>query len=192
MQTTLPNAIILCGGAGRRTRGADKPLLKYQNQPMVARILASIQPVVGKILISANRHLDEYRKYGQVVSDELEDYQGPLAGISACLKHCDSEWVLVCPGDAPNLSALVVRRLARGLLENAVDIACAHDGNRRQNLHLALFTNNAQSLRNYLDQGGRSVHGWLSTRRLVDVDCSDLEDVFLDVDSLADYRSLQR
>ncbi|MEO6146833.1 MAG: NTP transferase domain-containing protein, partial [Sulfuriferula sp.] len=61
------SAIILAGGAGRRMGGQDKGWVKLYGLPLVAHVLAHIQPQVDEILISANRNLDDYRALGYVV-----------------------------------------------------------------------------------------------------------------------------
>ena len=55
MPSTRPEAreqitgLILCGGRGQRVGGADKPLLDFHGQPLVARV-AVIDPVIaGKL-----------------------------------------------------------------------------------------------------------------------------------------------
>jgi molybdopterin-guanine dinucleotide biosynthesis protein A len=66
----LITGLVLAGGAGRRHGGADKGLLLLQGEPLVAHAARRLAPQVAEVLISANRHLPSYRRWGhRVVSD---------------------------------------------------------------------------------------------------------------------------
>lgn len=80
-------ALILCGGRATRMGGVDKPLQPFQGRALVHHVIERIAPQTGgRILISANRHLDDYRRLGHpVLPDPLPDFPGPLAGILAGL-----------------------------------------------------------------------------------------------------------
>ncbi|WP_431102340.1 molybdenum cofactor guanylyltransferase MobA [Roseateles noduli] len=81
-------ALLLCGGRATRMGGVDKPLQPFQGRPLVHHVLDRIAPQTGgRVLISANRHLDDYRRLGHpVLEDTLPDFPGPLAGILAGLQ----------------------------------------------------------------------------------------------------------
>ena len=170
-------ALLLCGGAGRRLGGADKPLLNWQGQPLVERVAACVRPQVAGILVSANRNLDRYARYGTVVTDRLSGFAGPLAGIASGLRASQTPWLLACPGDAPELPIDLVARLQAGL-RNLSDstrppAAVAHDGARMQPLPLLLHASVEASLLEYLDSGRRSVLGWLDSLHPAVVDFTD-------------------
>ncbi len=177
--------IILCGGPGARIDGADKPLLRWRDATLIEHLAGRLSSQVEAIVISANRNAATYARYGQVVGDELRNYQGPLSGIAACLPHCAGEFAFVCPGDAPLLPVDLVERLQRGLGQGAV--AVAHDGHRRQNLHMLLRTSLINELTRYLQSGGRSVHGWLRGVDAADVDCSQYADAFRKFNAPEDF-----
>jgi len=180
--------IVLCGGAGRRLGGMDKPLLEIHGTPIIAQIQQQLAEL-GPVYISANRNREIYQQYGDVTLDAIQPYQGPLAGIAACMSKCPPGYVFVCPGDCPGVSADLGRRLITALAgandRSAEDmIACAHDGERLQYLHLALHTDAAGSMDRYLQAGGRSVKGWLARHSVIEVDCRDLQTAFADIDTL--------
>jgi len=179
-------AVLLCGGAGRRVGGVDKPLLVRDGQPLVEHVLARIRPQVERIVISANRHLAHYARYGTVVTDTLPGFAGPLAGIRAALEVCKTPWLLACPGDAPDLPGDLVERF-RQALRNQPPHAHAmtvvpHDGSRLQPLPLLMHRSLAVHLQAYLDTGERSIHGWLAT----------LEPLLARFPDAAAFRSLNR
>ena len=181
-------AIILCGGEGRRFAGADKPLLepeRLNGLSMIQRISEVVTPRVSNVLISANRHLDEYRAFGAVFKDNLEGFQGPLAGLRACLAHCETPWTFVLPGDTPYIESVLLDRLSsKATAEETADtdVFCAHDGLQRQCLHLFMRTTLRSGLSEYLSDGGRSVYRWLDGCRVEDVDCRDLAAMLKDID----------
>ena len=174
-------AIVLCGGRGVRMGGRDKPLMDFRGRPLVAHVCRALEHSVSSVLISANRNLATYAHYGIVVQDELAD-AGPLSGISSCLNSCATAYAFICPGDAPNLDQSMVQRLARSLATTDVGVVVAHDGRRRQNLHLLLRSTELAGINAYLTSGARSVKGWLETTAAVEVNCADLAPCFADID----------
>ncbi|MBL4570487.1 MAG: NTP transferase domain-containing protein, partial [Alcanivorax sp.] len=78
--------IILAGGQGKRVGGADKGLLELDGKPLIAHLLDHLTPSPSRIVISANRNQATYRHWAdQVVSDERDGFQGPMAGLEAAL-----------------------------------------------------------------------------------------------------------
>ena len=161
-------AIVLCGGGGRRFAGRDKPLELLAGKPLVGHVLARLAGQASSIVISANRNLKEYERFGYpVVEDQLPDC-GPLAGLHAGLSATSSRWLLVCPGDAPLLPTNLVERLRSGLTSGA-GLVIPHDGERPQHLFMLLERSVAEGVRPYLEQGGRSVAGWLAGLEVAEV-----------------------
>lgn len=183
--------LILCGGAGSRLGGRDKPLEVLDGSPLVAHVRERLLPQVGRIVISCNRNCETYRRWGDTtVADERRD-QGPLAGILAGLNVARTEYLFVCPGDAPFLSVTLAQRLTAALSRDHVELAVPHDGARRQHLFLSMRRSLAPALHDYLASGGRSVHGFIESRRHIVVDCSDAVGAFVNVNSRADLSAAQ-
>jgi molybdopterin-guanine dinucleotide biosynthesis protein A len=178
-------AIILCGGAGRRMGGRDKPLLDLDGKPFVAWIAQRLNDRVSHVIISANRNLEAYAGLGEVIPDDGEG-RGPLEGIATCAGHCRTPFLFVCPGDAPHLDAAVVDRLAQAQKKTDAPAVVASDGSRRQNLHLLMKSNQGIRIRRYLESGRRSVSGWLDEIGAVAVEMPDLAGSFRDYDSSDD------
>ncbi|MCB1686011.1 MAG: molybdenum cofactor guanylyltransferase MobA [Pseudomonadales bacterium] len=193
---TSTTAIILCGGAGRRAGGADKPLFEFANKPLVAHVAASLQPLVSRILISANRNPHLYSRYGEVIADKAPGFTGPLSGVAACLEQTDTPFAIVCPGDAPRVTTRLWQKLLDALSTSEKNVVCAQDGTRRQPLFLAINCrsplNPLTHLERYLAGGQRSVLGWLERIGAMDVDCADLAVQLEDVDDLGELQSLAR
>lgn len=106
------SALVLCGGQGRRMGGKDKGLLLWRAKPMIQWISELLRPLTTELIISCNRHLDEYRKYADAIVTDVEDsYPGPLAGIRAGLDISTGEYLLVLPCDAPLMDTDLVMAL---------------------------------------------------------------------------------
>ena len=73
--------IVLAGGAGSRVGGADKGLLPLGGRPLVEHVLERLRPQCDRLLIVANRNLDDYARYAPVLHDDNEGHAGPLAGL---------------------------------------------------------------------------------------------------------------
>lgn len=159
--------LVLAGGAGRRMQGRDKGLVPWRGQPLVSYATASLRPLTRDLLISCNRHADDYRSLAdRVVSDARADYQGPLAGLEAARDQIETRLLLVSPCDMPGLPAAVFAQLLAALQAprgRPKDAVFLHSGGRDHYLCLALRRETLPGLALYLDRGERSVRGWLAT-----------------------------
>ena len=181
------SAIILAGGAGRRMGGQDKGLVKLHGLPLVAHVLARIQPQVDEILISANRNLDDYRTLGYpVVMDASDGFQGPLAGVLAGLHAARHEWVLTVPCDTPLLPADLMQQLAAPLLAGHAEIAVASAGGRTHPAIMMCARRVVDDLDKYLAEGGRAVHAWQARHRTATVGFADAA-AFINVNQPEDF-----
>jgi molybdopterin-guanine dinucleotide biosynthesis protein A len=172
-------AIILAGGRATRMGGIDKGLLEWQGRPLVSHVIERIAPQVDGIIISANRNLDQYGQWGhRVVSDQLEGFQGPLAGLVAAGAVAQADRLLISPCDTPNLPVDLCHRLNEALNSQAADIAIAHDGQRSQQLCMLLQRRLLADALAYLQSGERRVISWVERHTWVEVDFSDCAEAF--------------
>jgi molybdenum cofactor guanylyltransferase len=180
----MVSAIVLCGGRGLRAGGVDKGLLPWGQSTLVKTVLERLAPQVDDIVISANRNIDQYGSLGYpVVSDQLIDYQGPLAGIAAAMEKCQHSIIIVAPCDMPKLPGDLVERLLPPLEQQRASVSFAHDGEREQYLLAAIRADSAADLRQYLQEGGRSVRGWYARLANCAVDFSDSRAAFANLNS---------
>ena len=187
-------AVILAGGLGRRMGGVDKGLQLINGQPMVQQVLDRLQPQVGKVLINANRHLDDYKGFGvPICSDSISGYAGPLAGIHAALLQTNTAYLVSVPCDSPLLPNDLVSRLSVALSEHQADAAVVVTGNAEQQqrhpVFLMLKSDVRTSLEHYLNTGGRKVDDWLASLNCVDVPFED-ETAFTNVNTPEDIQAL--
>jgi molybdopterin-guanine dinucleotide biosynthesis protein A len=181
--------VVLCGGAGRRFGGDDKPLLDLGGRPLLAHVLDRLEAQVDQLMISANRNLDAYEGFGQrVVVDRFDD-RGPLAGILAAAEIANTDLLFTCPGDSPLLPMDLVSRMAP-LLTERVNVVIPNDGERTQHLFMLLRRQDALDIGGYLDSGARSVHGWVESLEHAELSVSE-PDVFLNVNTPEDLSGLK-
>ena len=102
------------------------------------------------------------------------NFNGPLAGMLAALRHCATPYLLTVPCDAPLFPADLASRLSNALVREAADIAVAaspdSDGKlRQQNVFCLMRADLLASLAGYTSEGGRKVSDWTVQHRCVQV-----------------------
>ena len=167
--------LILAGGRGSRMGGVDKGLQLLDGETMITRVLARLQPQVATIIINANRNLANYKALdAPVYPDENSDFNGPLAGIQAGLRHCATSYLVTAPCDSPFLPDDLVTRLFAAIKNDNTDIAVVvtndeNDTQRAQPTFMLLKTNLADDLDRYLQEGGRKIGNWYRRLRYSEV-----------------------
>lgn len=177
--------LLLAGGRATRMGGHDKGLIELAGRPLAAHVLAALAPQVDRLLINANRHHDAYAALGAVVvSDPIEGFLGPLAGVLAGLEAARTPLMATVPCDSPFVPGDLVSRLGDGI--GAAEIAVAHDGDRRQPVFMLLRTSLAPDLRAWLEAGGRKIDSFYAGRAVADVHFSDVPEAFVNVNTPAE------
>ena len=180
--------LILAGGAGRRVGRRDKGLIEWRDKPLVEHVLHRLESQVGQLLISCNRNIPDYQRYGfPTVSDTRMNFQGPLAGLEAAAQAIETEFLIVVACDIPLLPLDLVPRLLAPLIAANADapaLSYAHDGSRGQYLCAAMRQRCLRSLTDYLEQGHRTVHHWYNNQNVISVDFSDQKSAFTNFNKL--------
>ncbi len=172
--------------------GQDKGLVSLQGQPMIGHVIAALAPQTGNLIINANRHLEAYRAFGYpVISDELEGFQGPLAGILAALDHIDSHYLLCVPCDVPGLPMDLGKRLALALQEQQGELAVVHDGEKLQPAFALIPVELREDLRAYVEAGERKLRSWCKSHRLALADYADKPACFDNINDETDLQQFQ-
>lgn len=110
------SALILAGGRGTRMGRVDKGLQPFRGGTLASHVLQRLAPQVASVAINANRNLGTYSALGvEVLPDELEGYEGPLAGLQTGLRHCTTDLLLTAPCDSPFLPSDLAQRLCDAL-----------------------------------------------------------------------------
>lgn len=178
--------LILAGGEGKRVGGADKGLLDYRGRPLITHVIERFAPQVDQLLISANRHLEDYLDFGYpVVTDATAERLGPLAGLEAGLAACTTPWLATCPCDSPQLPLDLVARLLAAAQARGAQLAVATCPSGLQPTFLLCRRGLLPVLRAALRAGERSVRGWCHCQRAVEVAFDDAS-AFANFNTLAD------
>ncbi len=163
--------LILAGGRGQRMQGTDKGLMLWQGKPMVEHIIEQLAIPSQRLMISANRNLNNYRQYSeQVFSDQLDDYQGPLSGLNCALQQCQTHYILCIPCDSPSPPTGLAEQLYKCMQEQHKSAAICHDGDRPQPLFCLIDRKHKHQLDEFLQLGRRKV---LDFMQLIDVAVCD-------------------
>lgn len=180
--------VILCGGRGRRMGGVDKPLELLNGRPLVRHVRERLVQQVGRIIISANRSLDAYSSFGDLIVTDIEAGLGPLEGILSALSLIESSWFFCCPGDAPRLDRGLVSRLAANAA--GVDAVIPHDGETAQPLFLLGRSTLRPAIEAYLASGERAVTTFVAGLNVAVVDCADIAESFANVNTQAELAEM--
>lgn len=167
------SALILAGGQASRMGGIDKGWVRLDGAPLIHQALAALSTQAEtprQILISANRHLDDYAALGHpVLPDVIPGSPGPLAGLHAAQLSpllSTGENLLVISVDTVSLPPDFASRLLNAM-EGGLDAASACDAEHWHPTLMMVRCGQAASLAYYLGSGKRSIRGWLDGLRHV-------------------------
>jgi len=165
------HCLILAGGKARRFNGLDKGLIKVNEMRLIDHAINNIQSQVSDIIISANRNLQEYEKLGfPVLTDNTDNYDGPLAGILQALEYINDGLLAVIPCDMPVIDNDLISRLSQQLSNTQADICCVNDQTGLQPLLAIMQKRVLHSLQQYLQAGHHKVQGWVAQQNLATLD----------------------
>lgn len=192
--------LILAGGRGSRMGHVDKGLQSFRGKSMAAHVIERLAPQVNSIAINANQNLDQYEAFGVPVwPDDLQGFEGPMAGLETGLRRCTTDYLITAPCDSPFLPADLVARLSAALEANGADLALAeteepdHSGEMRAQPHpvFALVKRSALShLANFLATGGRRMDGWYGAIKVVRVRFDDAS-AFRNINTLRELQQFE-
>jgi molybdopterin-guanine dinucleotide biosynthesis protein A len=159
--------VVLAGGRAERMGGRDKGLLELAGEPLVAHAIRQLRSQVAEVLISANRNLARYRRFGcRVVRDgETERYRGPLAGVLAAMRAATTSHLLIAPCDSPLLPPDYARQMRAALARERASLAVVCREGFRQPVFALLPVALRDDLAAYLAAGGGGAGRWLAAHR---------------------------
>ena len=136
MKTEIPPTpgVLLAGGLARRMGGGDKPMRKIAGRTILDRVIARLEPQCEELILNANGDPARFATFGlPVISDTVENFPGPLAGILAALdwvaiNRPDVEFMLSAAADCPFLPRDLVARLHHARAEQNAQLAVAASG----------------------------------------------------------------
>ncbi|RPH59333.1 MAG: molybdenum cofactor guanylyltransferase [Burkholderiales bacterium] len=185
--------IVLAGGLGRRMsadgQGIDKGLQPFRGRAMVEHAIERLAPQVCTLVINANRNLGRYREFGwPVISDAVEGFAGPLAGLHAGMRRARTRFVVTVPCDSPFLPLDLVARLSAALAATpGARLAVARTGTQAHPVFALVERALLDDLEAFLASGRRKIDAWYAPLRVVEVDFDD-ESAFRNINTPQELR----
>jgi molybdenum cofactor guanylyltransferase len=192
MRLEAITGVILAGGQARRMGGRDKGLVAFRGRPLVEWVVAALGPQVAALAVNANRNREAYEALGYpVIADQIEGFQGPLAGFASAMAASSTPWIVTVPCDGPFLAPDLVERLCAAMQGAGAEIAVATDGKRMQPVYALLPVALAPSLQAFLAAGERKIDLWYARHKVALADLSDRPESFANINSEDDVALLQ-
>lgn len=136
-----PLGVILAGGQARRMGGGDKGRLVLGGQSLLAHVVERLEPQVAGLALNANGDAGRFDDLGlPVLSDSIDGFVGPLAGVLAGLDWAASQGadaIVTAAADTPFFPCDLVPRLmmeADGM-DAPLVLAATPDTQRGRNRH---------------------------------------------------------
>ena len=184
--------LILAGGRGSRMGETDKGLQLFRGKAMVEHVLERFAPQVDETIINANRNLSTYAAYGhRVVSDGIEGFAGPLAGLHVGMQAASSPLIATAPCDSPFLPLNLIARLYDALLAEDADLAVAKTFDQAHPVFCLTKTDLEPHLREFLQRGQRKIDKWYASLNVVEVQFDDNVDAFANINTVNELRQLE-
>lgn len=94
------SAVLLCGGESRRM-GQDKALVEWNGTPLHQLQLAKLRALQPQEIFISARHDQPWRPRDVALVCDQAGTCGPISGIAATLRGCESDHLLVLAIDLP-------------------------------------------------------------------------------------------
>ena len=126
--------LLLAGGLARRMGGGDKPLRTIGGRTILDHVIERLRPQCARLVINANGDPGRFAGWGlPVVTDSIEGFAGPLAGILAGLDWAAAHapgitHVASVAADTPFIPRDLVVRLASEMAAANAELAVAASG----------------------------------------------------------------
>ncbi|MDJ1016131.1 MAG: molybdenum cofactor guanylyltransferase MobA [Paracoccaceae bacterium] len=161
---TAPLGVILAGGQATRMGGGDKGMLPLGESTILEHVIDRLGPQVGALALNANGDPSRFARLDlPVLSDSVEGFAGPLAGVLAGLDWAAGEGathICTAAADTPFFPADLVPRLVLASEEQQKPIALARTRNGRHPTFGLWPVALREDLRAALEDGVRKVVMW--------------------------------
>ena len=185
-------AFVLTGGRSSRM-GADKALLPFRDQTLLAKALEVAAAVAEKVVIVGPS--ERYAAFGEVVED-IYLGSGPLAGIHAALSATQTEINVILSVDMPLMSPEFLRWLLHQA-RNTSDLIVVPDALHGLQPLCAVYRREIETIAEQALKDGDYKIGHLfsraPTRRISEAEICEAgfsPEIFRNVNTAAEYEAL--
>ncbi|MGB2468229.1 MAG: molybdenum cofactor guanylyltransferase MobA [Candidatus Puniceispirillaceae bacterium] len=185
--------VLLAGGQSRRMGGGDKNLIELAGKPVLRHVLDRVDFANRPIMLNANGDPARYAGYGlPVISDVIEGYAGPLAGILTGLEWLAAEHphithMVSLATDAPFLPVDLAPRLYQRLGPDASIVQAQSNGQRHPVFAIWPVALAADLRRAVCDEGVRKIDHFTARHACDVVAFSGTPDPFLNLNRPEDF-----
>ncbi|MGY0713533.1 molybdenum cofactor guanylyltransferase MobA [Azospirillum argentinense] len=192
--------VLLAGGLSRRMGGGDKSLRTLGGRSILERIVATVRPQVGPLVLNANGDPARFAAFGlPVAADVVEGFAGPLAGVLTGMEWAranapNCRWLASFATDAPFIPGDLVARLAAAVEREGADLACARSDGQEHPVFGLWRVDLADDLRRAMvEEDMRKVDAWTARYRLAVADfATDPVDPFFNTNRPDDLAEAER
>ena len=159
--------VILAGGQSRRFGGGYKTLNKFNKISILDRIIQNFKKLDMEIILNVNSNEDQFLKTGlHLIKDELENFQGPLAGIYSSMKWVlenrkNIEWIFTSPSDTPFLNKSLVNKFLSTKYNDKTNIVIAKSSSKTHPVIGFWNISLIKSLEEFLATENRKIMHWV-------------------------------
>ena len=191
--------VVLAGGQGRRFGYKKKPLLEIGGKTLLSYILERALPQCDAMVLNVNDVDDEFKKFDlPIVSDDMDGFQGPLAGILAGLDwsanhYPEATHVASFAGDSPFIPHCLVQDMKKAMQRENSILASACSGGRRHPVFGLWPLRIRADLRDKMVNGAmRKIDLFTAGYSLAEVDFSSTPDPFFNINTEEDHQIATR
>ena len=159
--------VILAGGQSKRFGGGFKTLHKFNNLSLLNRIINNYKNFNIEIALNINSDEVEFLETDlDLIKDEIENFQGPLAGIYSSFKWVlknkkKIEWIFTTSSDTPFLYGEIINKFFKTKFNDNSKIILAKNSEKIHPIiglwHISLLRN----LEEFLKKDNRKIMNWV-------------------------------
>ncbi len=190
-------SVLIAGGKSRRFGGGIKTLTKINGESIFEKIINVLNKQNTKILINSNYKNEVFLNTNfPIIEDLNNNFQGPLAGIYACMKwlnkqKLNTDWLLTVPSDTPFLPNNLLE-IFKSKLKNKTNILIARSNGKIHPIigmwNISLYNN----LKNELKSENRKIMEWVYKNNFDFVDFNNRNyDPFFNINTKEDIVEAQ-
>lgn len=148
--------VVLAGGLNRRFDGKSKTNELIGGERIISRILNTIEPLFGEIIIVTNTPGDIKDISGVIIAGDIYRKRGPLGGIHAAMNSSSGKAVFIIAGDMPFTDNLLIKMQIDDFINNPADASVPVVNGNHEPLH-ALYMNRLEKMIGELLESGSDI-----------------------------------